>query len=135
MTFVNPISPASPGLKTEVKLAKQGPGRLYYATRMQYAPAEDNARRINAGIELRREYAVERDGRRVLLRSAFVISEDKRFFDNDGIDWRARISACRQNIRAWRAVRGASTATEQVVRMLHPRTLWSRWLEGFEARP
>lgn len=71
-----------------------------------------------------------------LLQSAFVISEDKRFFAHDGIDWRARIIACWQNIRAWRAVRGASTITEQVVRMLRPRprTLWSRWLEGFEAR-
>ena len=30
---------------------------------------------------------------------------------------------------------GASTITEQVVRMLHPRprTVWSRWLEGIEA--
>lgn len=71
-----------------------------------------------------------------LLQSAFVISEDKRFFAHDGIDWRARISACWQNIKARRAVRGASTITEQVVRMLRPRprTLWSRWLEGFEAR-
>ena len=34
-----------------------------------------------------------------------------------------------------RTVRGASTITEQVVRILHPRprTLWSRWLEGIEA--
>lgn len=40
-----------------------------------------------------------------------------------------------QNLLARRAVRGASTITEQVVRMLHPRprTIWSRWLEGFEA--
>src|SRR5262249_1182835 len=40
-----------------------------------------------------------------------------------------------QNFYARRTVRGASTITEQVVRMLHPRprTLWSRWVEGFEA--
>ncbi|MCP4045563.1 MAG: penicillin-binding protein 1C [Gammaproteobacteria bacterium] len=71
-----------------------------------------------------------------LLRTAFVISEDKRFFAHGGIDWSARFSACWQNLKARRAVRGASTITEQVVRMLHPRprTLWSRWIEGFEAR-
>ncbi|HET7396720.1 MAG TPA: transglycosylase domain-containing protein, partial [Gammaproteobacteria bacterium] len=33
-------------------------------------------------------------------------------------------------------VRGASTISEQVIRILHPRprTYWSRWVEGFEAR-
>lgn len=73
VTFVDPMRQAGPGLKTRVTLEKQGPGRLYYATRMQYAPTEDNASRINAGIELRREYAVERDGRWVLLQSPMQI--------------------------------------------------------------
>ncbi|MGI9335586.1 MAG: transglycosylase domain-containing protein, partial [Gammaproteobacteria bacterium] len=50
-------------------------------------------------------------------------------------DWLARLHAAVQNVRARRIVRGASTISEQVVRMLRPRprTLWSRWLEGFEA--
>lgn len=70
-----------------------------------------------------------------LLRAAFVLSEDKRFYDHTGVDWRARGSALLQNIRAGGTVRGASTLTEQVVRLLHPRprTLWSKWVEGFEA--
>jgi penicillin-binding protein 1C len=40
-----------------------------------------------------------------------------------------------QGVRAGRNVRGASTITEQVVRMLvpRPRTLWSKWVEGFDA--
>jgi penicillin-binding protein 1C len=69
------------------------------------------------------------------LRAAFIAAEDKRFYSHGGVDWRARLSALVTNIRSGRAVRGASTITEQVVRMLHPRprTLWSRWLEGFEA--
>jgi penicillin-binding protein 1C len=51
------------------------------------------------------------------------------------VDWKARLHALVQNLRAGRGVRGASTITEQVVRMLHERrrTIWSRWLEGFEA--
>jgi len=69
------------------------------------------------------------------LKKAFIISEDKRFYQHLGADWRARISALFTNIKAMRAVRGASTITEQSVRMIHPRprTIWSRWLEGFEA--
>jgi len=70
-----------------------------------------------------------------LLVQAFLLSEDKRFYTHGGIDWRARGSALWQNMRAGGAVRGASTITEQVVRQLHPRprTLWSKWVEGFEA--
>ncbi len=71
-----------------------------------------------------------------LLVNAFVVSEDQHFSEHHGVDWRARIAALFQDLRARAAVRGASTITEQVVRMVHPRprTPWSRWLEGFEAR-
>ncbi|MCB9979173.1 MAG: transglycosylase domain-containing protein [Rhodospirillales bacterium] len=70
-----------------------------------------------------------------LLRSAFLLSEDRRFFDHSGVDWRARAGALWQNIRHGQTVRGASTITEQVIRILHPRprTLWSKWIEGMEA--
>ena len=70
------------------------------------------------------------------LQRVFIISEDKRFYSHRGVDWPARLSAMWQNLRALDAVRGASTISEQVVRMLHPRPriLWSRWLEGFEAQ-
>jgi penicillin-binding protein 1C len=71
----------------------------------------------------------------LLFQRAFVESEDRRFFSHGGVDWIARVHALLQNILAGRAVRGASTITEQVIRMLHPRsrTIWSRWVEGFEA--
>ncbi len=71
-----------------------------------------------------------------LVQTAFVIAEDRRFYRHSGADWLGRFNAVRQNLAAWRAVRGASTITEQVVRLLHPRprTVWSRWLEGIEAR-
>ena len=70
-----------------------------------------------------------------LLQQAFIASEDRRFYTHDGLDWKARIHAAFQNIGALEAVRGASTITEQVIRMWkpRPRTLWSRWLEGWEA--
>lgn len=71
-----------------------------------------------------------------LLISAFIFSEDRRFYEHKGIDWTARFGALWQNISHLRIVRGASTITEQMVRLLHPRprSLWSRWLEGFEAQ-
>jgi len=69
------------------------------------------------------------------LKELFLFSEDRRFFHHHGVDWIARSGALWQNIRALGAVRGASTITEQVVRMVHPRkrTFWARWIEGFEA--
>ena len=71
----------------------------------------------------------------VLLQQAFIASEDRRFYAHKGIDWKARFHAVFQNIRALDTVRGASTITEQVIRMWRPRprTIWSRWLEGWEA--
>jgi penicillin-binding protein 1C len=70
-----------------------------------------------------------------LLQTIFIFAEDKRFFEHHGPDWQARWHAIWQNIMYLDIVRGASTITEQCVRILHPRprTFWSRWLEGFEA--
>ena len=70
------------------------------------------------------------------LQQVFIISEDKRFFSHSGVDWIARFNAAWQNLRAMGGVRGASTISEQVVKMLHPRKrgIWARWIEGFEAR-
>lgn len=69
------------------------------------------------------------------LREAIVEAEDRRFWSHYGVDWLARFAAVWQDAKHFRAVRGASTISEQVVRLLHPRprTLWSRWVEGFEA--
>ena len=70
-----------------------------------------------------------------LLVDAFVYAEDRRFFAHGGQDWLARVAALSENIMTWTRVRGASTISEQVVRMIHerPRTYWSRWVEGWEA--
>jgi len=69
------------------------------------------------------------------LKSLFLFSEDRRFFTHRGVDWLARLNALVQNLGSSATVRGASTITEQVVRMVHPRprNLWSKWVEGFEA--
>lgn len=70
-----------------------------------------------------------------LLKTAFVVAEDQHFYEHHGVDWPARFAALWLDIRQGAAIRGASSITEQVVRMVHPRprNLWSRWVEGFEA--
>ena len=70
-----------------------------------------------------------------LLKTAFVVAEDKNFYTHKGVDWLARASALKQNISKLKIVRGASTISEQVVKILHPRkrNLWARWIETFEA--
>lgn len=70
-----------------------------------------------------------------LLVKAMVRSEDKRFYAHHGVDWRARASALVTNTMHAKRIRGASSITEQVVRMLHPRPrgLIAKWFEGFEA--
>lgn len=71
----------------------------------------------------------------LLLREAVVAAEDRRYWQHSGVDWQARLAAAWQNLRAGYAQRGASTISEQVVRLLNPRprTLWARWVEGWEA--
>jgi penicillin-binding protein 1C len=70
-----------------------------------------------------------------LLRQAIIEAEDRRFYQHNGVDWFARLHAAWQNLVSFRVVRGASTITEQVVRILHPRkrSLWARFVEGIEA--
>ncbi len=71
-----------------------------------------------------------------LLQTAFIMAEDQHFYEQHGVDWPARFAALWLDVREGAALRGASTITEQVARMIHPRprNLWSRWVEGFEAR-
>src|SRR5690606_21448098 len=44
-----------------------GTGRVHYTARVEYAPAGDSARPIDAGVDLRKEIHVQRGGEWVLL--------------------------------------------------------------------
>jgi len=61
------ITENDPGQKRTVSIDRSGEGRLYYSTRLSYAPLEENVSLINAGIDIRKEYSVERDSRWVML--------------------------------------------------------------------
>jgi len=64
-----------------------------------------------------------------LLVEAILLTEDTRFFSHWGIDFTSIVNALKTNIRAGRYLHGASTITQQLVRMtlLRPeKTLWRK---------
>ena len=73
LTLRRAITSQDPGGKAKMHLTREGEGRLYYSTRVSYAPTGEANQPVNAGIELHREYSVERDGKWVKLTSPFSI--------------------------------------------------------------
>jgi len=71
--FDYPVQAGDVGRKATVKIERSGRGRLYYTSSLTYTPAELNKQAINSGIELHREYSVERDGKWVLLQSGMEL--------------------------------------------------------------
>lgn len=67
VTLSRPISKDDPGKKRSINILRSGDGRLYYAARMSYALLDEHADRINSGIDIKKEYSVERSGRWVLF--------------------------------------------------------------------
>jgi uncharacterized protein YfaS (alpha-2-macroglobulin family) len=72
VTFRRPITADDPGKKSRLSIQREGTGRVYYTARLRYAPLK-TADPVNAGIEIRREYSVLRDGRWVLLTTPMQI--------------------------------------------------------------
>ena len=72
-TFEHPIQTTDPGREAIVKITKDGQGRIYYSARLFYSPRELKPDPINSGIEIKREYSVERDGEWILLQDPFRI--------------------------------------------------------------
>ena len=73
VTLSRPIGAADPGQRAELTIERTGAGRLYYSARLHYAPTDDAAALVNAGIDVRREYSVQRDRQWVLLASPMEI--------------------------------------------------------------
>lgn len=73
VTLSRAISDQDPGVRRVVHVKRKGEGQLYYATRLHYAPLDDHAERQNAGIDIRKEFSVERNGKWELLESPFKI--------------------------------------------------------------
>ena len=67
VTLSLPISSEHLGKRSQIRVSREGQGRLYYTARLRYAPRAAAAGRVNAGIAVRREYSVQRDGEWQLL--------------------------------------------------------------------
>ncbi|MFL6553658.1 MAG: transglycosylase domain-containing protein, partial [Chthoniobacterales bacterium] len=61
-----------------------------------------------------------------------VALEDRRFYEHRGIDWRATIAACARDLRSHRIVSGASTITQQLVKLAAGREQRSWWDKLYE---
>jgi len=73
VTLSRDLREGDEGLSSKLEIQREGQGRLYYSARIAYDLKEDNASRINSGIEIRREYSVERNGKFVLLQSPMAV--------------------------------------------------------------
>jgi alpha-2-macroglobulin len=73
VTLVRANSSIDAGNKAELRIERTGTGRLYYAARLSFALHDSVARATNAGIEVVREYSVQREGRWELLSSPMEI--------------------------------------------------------------
>ena len=70
-----------------------------------------------ASPEARSQFPVGLEQMGPWLPRVTVALEDRRFYDHRGIDWRASIAACARNLRSHRIVSGASTITQQLVKL------------------
>src|ERR1039457_2179708 len=94
------------------------------------------------GIPLREARVAERHSRELTLEEvprhvidAVLAAEDKRFFRHRGIDWLAAIRAAVTGLSHGRITSGASTITQQLVKISErrPRTLRAKLIESATA--
>jgi penicillin-binding protein 1C len=83
-----------------------------------------------ASAEARTQFPVTLDQMGAWLPRITLALEDRRFFKHRGIDWRATAAAFARNLRSHHVVSGASTITQQLVKLAtgHERRSWSRKL-------
>lgn len=67
LIFSRPLQQQDVGQKFTIGIDRNGVGRFYYNTRLQYAPLDLLSQDENHGIEVHREYSVQREGKWVLL--------------------------------------------------------------------
>ncbi len=73
VTLSRKIRPADPGKTLPLVVEKQGDGRLYYKATLSYAPKNPPNKRINAGMDIRKEVRVERNGQSLLLANPMTL--------------------------------------------------------------
>src|SRR6202007_555775 len=67
--------------------------------------------------EARTQFPIALDKMGTWLPRVTVALEDRRFYEHKGIDWRAAIVASARNLRSRHVISGASTITQQLVKL------------------
>src|SRR6185437_4022891 len=70
-----------------------------------------------ASPEARSQYPVTLEKMGPWLPRVTVALEDRRFYEHHGIDWHAIAAACTRNLRSGHLLSGASTITQQLVKL------------------
>ena len=100
-------------------------GQTFSEVKASYMPSDvrivdrngELLHRLRANADVRRGQWIAIDAVSPALRAAIVLSEDKRFYEHGGVDWRAVSAAAWANL--WnQKTRGASTITMQLVGLL-----------------
>jgi penicillin-binding protein 1C len=80
-----------------------------------------------ASPEARTQFPISLEQMGPWLPRVTVALEDRRFYEHRGIDWRANVAACVRNLRSGHIVSGASTITQQLVKLAgnRDRRSWS----------
>ena len=80
-----------------------------------------------ASAEARTQFPLSLEQMGAWLPRVTVALEDRRFYEHGGIDWRATLAACVRNLRSGHIVSGASTITQQLVKLAssRERRTWS----------
>ena len=74
VTLTRSFNAEDPGRKAALSIEREGTGRIYYTAGLTYSPVALKSDPVNAGIEIHREYSVERDGKWILLKDPMDIS-------------------------------------------------------------
>src|SRR6266550_315250 len=74
-----------------------------------------------ASPEARTQFPVTLEQMGPWLPRVTVVLEDRRFYQHRGVDWRATVAASARNLRSRHIVSGASTITQQLVKLANSR--------------
>src|SRR5262249_42475749 len=73
-TLTRANAAADPGRRAPLRIERTGSGRLYYGARLSYALPDSLAQATNAGMEVTREYSVQRAGVWQLLAAPLTVA-------------------------------------------------------------
>lgn len=69
------LRPTDVGRRDTLTLTPEGTGRFYYTSRLSYAPKELKTAPTNAGMEVTREYSVQRNGQWTILKAPVTVTQ------------------------------------------------------------